>query len=724
MANILSEQDTFFGSIAFRNKLISQKQLQKAVIMVQKTPGLRLGDAMVELGYMTQEQVNAILSMQNVQKKKFDEETPPYKKPPELQTPENGENDEGDAVFSTRIESDEVEPELEIETSAGFPQDAQSEEEPEEELEEELPMEASVEGGEDLQANPLGGEDLTPGREPQPDLPSEPEEELEIESPSDSLFSLPSGGESPRPTIKLTKPPKDLELEIENIAGSGYEEEYPEEESQDSGSSIDLSGDLDGSDLESAIAELEGASGEAPEEEDEKPQGIKPLPDEALAEIDEDDAGFQPFSPGMAIQEEAEEAEPEEAEAPAPEVPQKTEPPLQKSPAPAAESAPATAAPPSAPTPPPAEVVEEDVPANLMAGDPNRLERLEDFLAYARNVGASDLHISADVKPFMRLHGQIVPMNTPILSAYDTERLLFSVLSTRQKSMLMHDHGLEICLDLSDGRYRSVFYKQRCGLDANFHIIGSKVPTFEELGLPPALKRLTEYNQGLALVTGPSNSGKTTTLAALIDVVNHTRDDHVITVEKPVEYVHTPDLCQLTQREVGTHTESFSIALRAALREDPDIIMVGELRDLETLSIAITASETGHLVFGTLPTISAANTVSRIVDGFPVGQQAQIRMMLSESLRGIISQQLVPKKDGSGVALAMEILFITSAVSALIRDNQPHQIPSVIQTSRKIGMCRLDDSLMELVQNNVISGREAYRRADNKTPFEMYKNQD
>ena len=271
--------------------------------------------------------------------------------------------------------------------------------------------------------------------------------------------------------------------------------------------------------------------------------------------------------------------------------------------------------------------------------------------------------------------------------------------------------------------YRACIFKQRCGWDGNFHIIRDRVPTFEELGLPECLRRLTEYNQGLVLVTGPANSGKTTTLAALIDEVNRTREDHIITVEKPVEYVHSAQLCQVTQRNVGLHTKSFAAALRAALREDPDIIMVGELRDLDTMSIAITASETGHLVFGTLPTTSAVNTVSRVVDGFPVAQQAQIRMMMSESLRGVISQQLLPRKDGTGVALALEILFVTPAVSALIRDSQSHQIYSVIQTSRKIGMCRLDDSLLELVQNEIITGVEAYRRANSKQAFEAYKNQ-
>jgi twitching motility protein PilT len=646
MANILSEQDTFFGSIAFRNKLITQKQLQKGVIEVQKNPGKRLGDVMVDLGYMTQEQVNAILSMQNVQRKKLKDDTSPL-----AQTPP--------------------------------PRPAA----PSPLVEEELPVSAPP----------------APDKEARTSLDNSLEE-IEFISASDSLFSLPGGEDIQAPTIKFSKPPVDLELKIESISSFGMEDEEdakeevrfqatPEEPAQARpAAALDLgSKDLEAgaSDLDSLIAELESPSAPA------TPKPSKPLV-AAQSKADDEEEDFQPFSPSMAIGGQAPQAVQSTPVAPPKPVP-----------------VPSTPASPA-----------KEPPVEFIQGDPNRLVCLEDYLRHARDSGASDLHISAEVKPFLRLHGRVVPLDAPVLSAVDTERLLFSVLSTNQKSALMHHRGLELCLEPPDGRHRCVFFKQRCGWDANFHVIRNQVPTFAELGLPESLKRLTEYNQGLVLVTGPSNSGKTTTLAALIDEVNRTRDDHIITVEKPVEYIHIPQRCQVTQREVGSHTNSFSIALRAALREDPDIIMVGELRDLETLSIAITASETGHLVFGTLPTISAANTVSRIVDGFPVGQQAQIRMMLSESLRGIISQQLIPRKDGAGVALALEILFITSAISALIRDNQPHQIPSVIQTSRKMGMCRLDDSLMDLFQKKIISGREAWRRADSKAPFENFKNED
>jgi twitching motility protein PilT len=522
MPVVLTEQDTYFGTIAYRNKLITAEQLQEGVLIVQKTPGKRLGDILVQKGYITQEQVDSILGIQSAQRQILVKQAPPPAPAPPLP-------------------------------------------------------------------------------EPKPEPPAEPALK-EIPKPAEAEPAEEPLSSVPEPAVPGKKP-----------APAGK------------------------SALEAATGELEASP--------EKPVAAAPKPA----------------------------AKPGAAPAAAPKLPEK-------------------------------------------------LEHLVDYLAYARAAGASDLHISAEVKPFMRLHGRVVEMDVPVLRPPDTERLLFAVLSAQQKAILLEKRGLEFCYDApGHARYRSCIFKERCGWDGNFHVIRDKVPSFAEIGLPECLKRLTEYNQGLVLVTGPSNSGKTTTLAALIDMVNRTRDDHIITVEKPVEYLHTPVKCQVTQREVGSHTSSFATALGAALHEDPDIIMVGELRDLETLSIAITASETGHLVLGTLPTTSAVNTVNRIVDGFPVGQQGQIRMMLSESLRGVISQQLIPRKDGKGVALALEILFITPAIGALIRDNQPHQIQSTIQTSRKMGMCRFDDSLMELVKKEIISGAEAYRRADSKGPFEQYK---
>lgn len=347
---------------------------------------------------------------------------------------------------------------------------------------------------------------------------------------------------------------------------------------------------------------------------------------------------------------------------------------------------------------------------------------LTDYLAYARQKQASDLHIGAEVKPFMRRFSQIETINTDRLSPEHTQRILFEILSEEQRNDLLEHQGLEFSLNVPEqGRYRCSIIKQRLGWDGNFRLIHSTVPTFEDLGLPDALRRLTEYQQGLVLVTGPANSGKTTTLAALIDMINANRTDHIITIEHPIEYVHTAKKCQVTQREVGKHTDSFAVALRAALRQDPDIIMVGELRDLETLSMAISASETGHLVFGTLHTASAVRTVSKVLDGFPFSQQAQIRTMISESLRGIISQQLLPRQDGQGVALAMEILFVTTGVAALLRDNKSLQIPSIMQTSRKMGMCLMDEALQQLIDVKIIDGAVAYRYAEDKSKFECYK---
>ncbi|HCE80001.1 MAG TPA: type IV pili twitching motility protein PilT, partial [Thermodesulfobacterium commune] len=266
-------------------------------------------------------------------------------------------------------------------------------------------------------------------------------------------------------------------------------------------------------------------------------------------------------------------------------------------------------------------------------------------------------------------------------------------------------------------RFRVNYYRQRRGVAAAFRLIPNKIKTVEELGLPPILNRLALLPRGLVLVIGPTGSGKSTTLAAIIDYANRMRYDHIITIEDPIEFVHEPKNCLINQREVGTHTKSFANALRAALREDPDIIMIGEMRDLETISLALEAALTGHLVFATLHTISAAQTVSRIVDAFPPEERDQIRVSLSEALRAVISQTMFKRIDRPGRIVAMEIMIATPAIRNLIRENKIHQIPSMIQMGRKYGMMSLDDCIMEYLNNKWISPEEAFIKAVDKSRF-------
>jgi twitching motility protein PilT len=346
---------------------------------------------------------------------------------------------------------------------------------------------------------------------------------------------------------------------------------------------------------------------------------------------------------------------------------------------------------------------------------------LHDYLAYAREIGASDLHITVGSPPVLRKYGRLYRLPRDPLTADDTAQLLLQILTDEQKERIRTDHALDFCYTLAgQGRYRSCVLQQRTGWDGAFRVVQSKVPTFEELGLPAQLQRLTEFNQGLVLVTGPNGCGKSTTMAAMVEVVNQNRDEHIITIEDPVEYHFVPARSQVNQREVGSHTKSFSAALRAALREDPDVIMIGELRDRETVSLAITAAETGHLVFATMHTTSAARTIDRILDVFPPDEQSQVRSMISESIRGIVCQQLILRRDGTGRTLAIEVLMNTPAVSNLIRERKLFQIPSVIQTSRQQGMILLDNSLLELVSAGVIDGIEAYYAADNKAHFSKW----
>ena len=328
--------------------------------------------------------------------------------------------------------------------------------------------------------------------------------------------------------------------------------------------------------------------------------------------------------------------------------------------------------------------------------------------------GSSDLHLRVGEPPMFRTHGEIKRQSGPALSMNDLELLVLSIMPERNRGEWKESGDTDFAYDIAGlARFRVNAARDRKGPVAVFRVIPAKVVTVEEMGLSDEVQRLCYLKKGLVLVTGPTGSGKSTTLCALIDLINRTRTDHIITIEDPIEFVHENKKCLITQRQVHVHTESFKSALRAALREDPDIVLVGEMRDHETVAIAIETAETGHLVFGTLHTTHAASTVERIIDQFPADRQAQIRVMLSESLKGVISQTLC-KKVGGGRVAAREILLATPAIANLIREGKTFQIPSIIQTSKKLGMLTLNDALLELVEKKVIEPDEAYVRSVEK----------
>jgi twitching motility protein PilT len=344
------------------------------------------------------------------------------------------------------------------------------------------------------------------------------------------------------------------------------------------------------------------------------------------------------------------------------------------------------------------------------------LSHVDEYLAVGQEAGASDIHLGVNAPPIWRLHGTLQPIwpDAPRFTSDQTRALADGFLSALHKSQLNERGDADFAYANSFGRYRTSVVRQRLGVDLVFRIINTKVRSMDELGLPEHLKLLTRYQNGLILVTGSVGSGKSTTLAALVEQVNRERREHIITLEDPIEYVLEPKGCHITQREVHTHTRSFAAALRGALREDPDVIMVGEMRDLETISLAITAAETGHLVLGTLHTGNASRTLDRLLDVFPPDQQEQIRIMVSESLRGVITQQLIPRADGKGRVLALEILTNTPAVANVIREAKSFMLPGIIQTGKKQGMQLMDDALVDLVSRGLISAEEAYARAEQK----------
>ena len=341
---------------------------------------------------------------------------------------------------------------------------------------------------------------------------------------------------------------------------------------------------------------------------------------------------------------------------------------------------------------------------------------VDEYLKMGLESGASDVHLGVNAPPIWKLQGALEPMwaNAPRLTAEDTLALSSNFLTEIQSAQLAERGDTDFAYANELGRFRASVVRQRLGVDLVFRIINTKVRTMDELGLPESLKLLTQYQNGLILVTGTVGSGKSTTLAAFIEEINRQRREHIITLEDPIEYVFQPKGCHITQREVHTHTVSFGAALRGALREDPDVIMVGEMRDLETISLAITASETGHLVLGTLHTGNASRTLDRLLDVFPDDQQEQIRIMVSESLRGIVSQQLIPSADGKRRVLALETMTNTPAVANVIRESKTFMLPGIIQTGKKQGMQLMDDAIMELVDGGLITPEEAYARSEQK----------
>ncbi|HUO85035.1 MAG TPA: type IV pilus twitching motility protein PilT [Thermoanaerobaculia bacterium] len=328
---------------------------------------------------------------------------------------------------------------------------------------------------------------------------------------------------------------------------------------------------------------------------------------------------------------------------------------------------------------------------------------------------ASDLHISADSTPMIRHDGEMKPVpGYGKLSGEDVRRLVWPIVPPVNRDEFNETQDTDFAWEIAGvSRFRANLFADRKGVGAVFRVIPSKILTAEEMGLSKQILDLCFLTKGLVLVTGPTGSGKSTTLTAMVDYINRHRSDHIITIEDPIEFVHENQKSLVNQREIGTHTSGFKRALRAALREDPDVVLVGEMRDLETVAIAIETAETGHLVFGTLHTSSAASTVDRIIDQFPAGQQSQIRTMLASSLKGVISQTLC-RKTGGGRVPALEVMIVTPSISNLIRESKVFQIPTVMQTSRKFGMCLMNESLLDLVRRGIVEPKEAWTRAGDK----------
>jgi twitching motility protein PilT len=363
---------------------------------------------------------------------------------------------------------------------------------------------------------------------------------------------------------------------------------------------------------------------------------------------------------------------------------------------------------------PPIEAAFVAHPAN-----PGMAARMDSYFHTMAEMGASDLHLSVSMPPMVRKDGKMKSMNgDPAIDPNTMRELLCSIMPSKNQEEFASRHDTDFAYEIPGlARFRCNVFMDRKGMGAVFRIIPSKMTTASQIGLSKAILDLCDLSKGLVVVTGPTGSGKSTTLCAMVNEINMNREDHIITIEDPIEFVHDNQKCLVNQREVHNHTDSFKDALRAALREDPDILLVGEMRDLETISIAIETAETGHLVFGTLHTTTAASTVDRIIDQFPADRQQQIRVMLSESLKGVIAQTLLPKKGGGRVA-ALEVLIVTPAISNLIREGKTFQIPSAMQTGKNYGMVMLNDALMEHVSAGRVEPMDAYIKAVDKTGFE------
>ncbi|MCZ6540136.1 MAG: type IV pilus twitching motility protein PilT [Nitrospinae bacterium] len=349
------------------------------------------------------------------------------------------------------------------------------------------------------------------------------------------------------------------------------------------------------------------------------------------------------------------------------------------------------------------------------------MAKIDAFFKLMNDQGASDLHLISGSQPIMRVHGDMERVKYKVMENDELKAILYEICPENKIKVFEETGDIDFGYEVPNlARYRCNYFQQKWGIGSVFREIPSEILTAEQLGLPTVLNKLAMLHKGMVLVTGPTGSGKSTTLAAMIDYINRNKRSHILTVEDPIEFVHKSQGCVVNHREVGLHTQSFKAALRGALREDPDIILVGEMRDLETIELALEAASTGHLVFGTLHTQSAAKTVDRVIDVFPANQQAQIRTTLSESLKGVIAQNLFKRIDKKGRIAVLEILVVTPATSNLIREGKTFQIPSVIQTGKKYGMQSLDDAILEAMQAKKISPEDAYDKSVVKERFVQY----